>query len=67
MFRLFHASAADGTYTSASRIPVTICSISSVNAALPKTYHQLAVLRGTLCSTASLIGPSTCNRCSNQS
>src|SRR5215469_15673575 len=28
-------------------------------------YHQLAVLRGTGCSTASLIGAASCNRWSN--
>ncbi len=35
--RLFHASPADGTYKIARRIPVTICSMKTVSAALPKT------------------------------
>jgi hypothetical protein len=57
--RLFHASPAEGTYTIASRIPVAICNINSVKAALPKTYHQLAVFFGTGCRIASLIGASS--------
>jgi hypothetical protein len=35
--RLCHASPADGTYTSARRIPVTIWSKNVTSAALPKT------------------------------
>jgi len=54
MFRLFHARPPT-EHDQASKMPVTICSISSVNAALPKTYHQLAVFARHLCSTASLI------------
>ena len=37
------------------------------SAALPKTYHQLAVLRGTACSAASRIGAASCSRWSNHS
>src|SRR6516164_10391622 len=43
-WRLFQASAAEGTYVKASRMPVTTCRQKIVNAALPKTYHQLAEL-----------------------
>ena len=38
-----------------------------VSAALPKTYHQLADLRGTGCAAVSRITPPICSRCSNQS
>ena len=47
--------------------PVTICSRKTISAALPKTYHQLAVLRGTGCSAASRIGAASCRRWSNHS
>src|SRR5215469_15048778 len=54
--RLFHASAAEGTYVNASRMPVATCNMKSVSAALPNTYHQLAELRGTGWLIASRIG-----------
>jgi hypothetical protein len=49
----------------ASGIPVTSCRRKTVSAALPNTYHQLAVLRGTGCSAASRIGAASCRRWSN--
>ncbi len=52
---------------SASMMPVKTCRMKTVSAALPKTYHQLADLRGTGCSVASRIAPPICSRCSNQS
>ena len=52
---------------SASMMPVKICRMKSVSAALPKTYHQLADLRGTGCSAASRMAPPICSRWSNQS
>src|SRR5271166_980147 len=52
---------------SASMIPVTTCRINSVSAALPKTYHQLADLRGTGWAIVSRMKPPSCNLRSNQS
>src|SRR5258708_30034877 len=52
---------------SASRMPVTSCRRNTTSAALPNTYHQLAVLRGTGCSETSRIGAASCNRRSNHS
>ncbi len=43
----FQAFAAEGVYTRASMTPVIIWRMSSTRLALPKTYHQLAVLLGT--------------------
>src|SRR5262245_18661013 len=40
---------------------------NTTSAALPKMYHQLAVLRGTGCSAASRMGAASCNRWSNHS
>ena len=51
----------------ASRIPVTSCSMKTTSAALPNTYHQLAVFRGTGCSAASRMGAASCRRRSNHS
>ena len=44
------------------QIPVAIWRQKTTSAALPKTYHQLAVLRGTGCSAASRIGAASCKR-----
>src|SRR2546425_217252 len=38
-------------------MPVAICSTNSARVALPKTYHQLAVLRGTGCSSTGATTP----------
>src|SRR4051812_5518613 len=46
--RLLKASPPEGTYASASPIPVTTCMMKQQSAALPKTYHQRAS-RGTMC------------------
>src|SRR4051812_34121971 len=46
--RLSKASPPEGTYASASPIPVTTCIMKQQSAALPKTYHQRAS-RGTMC------------------
>ena len=37
----------------------------TISAALPNTYHQLAVLRGTRCSDTSRMGAASCRRWSN--
>ncbi len=60
--RLFQASAALGTYSSASMMPVKTCRMKMVSAALPKTYHQLADVRGIGCSVASRMAPPSCSR-----
>src|SRR6266403_2260577 len=38
-------------------MPVAICSTNSASVALPKTYHQLAVLLGTGCSITGAMAP----------
>src|SRR5271157_1194754 len=48
-------------------IPVKTWRIKRVSAALPKTYHQLADLRGTGWVIASRTPPPICNLRSNQS
>src|SRR5271157_4752008 len=48
-------------------MPVNTCRIKSVSAALPKTYHQLADLRGIGWVIASRTTPPICNLRSNQS
>src|SRR5271163_4972479 len=64
--RVFQASLADGVYTRASRIPVTICRPNKMVAALPKTYNQLSDLIGMGCAAASMVGLKRPSRCSSQ-
>src|SRR5262249_1226636 len=46
-------------YTRARQMPVAICIMKSVSVALPNTYHQDALLRGTWCSiTGRTMAPS---------
>ena len=50
----------------ASMMPVNICRIKTVNAALPKMYHQLADLRGTSWAAVSRMTGPSCNLSPNQ-
>src|SRR5205807_58829 len=47
-------------------MPVAIWSTKSVSVALPKTYHQLAVLRGTAWVATGVIAPASPVRASSQ-
>src|SRR5262245_55403922 len=67
--RVSYASAADGTYTNASPMPVRIWTVSSVSDALPKTYHHPigpAAARGIGCVSIGRRLERTASRVSNQ-
>src|SRR5262245_4525958 len=48
-------------------MPLTTWTTKATSVALPKTYHQLAVSRGTRCVTTSASGSPSPTRCSSQS